>query len=256
MHEEDVEIELQDDSVNDELENLEQDEQNTHDNADYKPSDDELGFSFDDEPTSDPEKDALRQEIRRLERIANRHISPNQTLRAKPTLLDYDYDDEAYEADLEKWYAEKVDFDNSQKAEKEKYQVFDDNYIKSVNQMRKIAEDYDEVELTVADSLDEPKQALLKMAVEDSARMAYFLGKSPKKLDELAKADPISFVKQLGVLEEQMTKRRNLNKPLPKDHELTGRAGGGDSQLAKLEAEAERTGDRSKLIAYKRAKAK
>lgn len=48
------------------------------------------------------------------------------------------------------------------------------------------------------------------------------------------------------------TKSRNQNKPKPKTHELEGAAGGADTQLAKLEAEAAKTGDRSKIHAYNR----
>lgn len=214
---------------------------------------DELGFSFDDDPDDvDDEKESLRQEIRRLQKqLGETKQDDAPQLRNKPTLDDFDYDSEAYIADLEQWYQEKADYDNAIKSEQSRYQKYDDRYAATSTELRNKVQDYDKAEQVIVDALSVQKQASIKMLVDDPAKMVYLLAKSPKRLDELTKLDDVAFVKQIVLMEQQMTtKNRNPNKPKPKTHELTGGAGGGDGVLARLEAEAEQSGDRTKVVAY------
>lgn len=256
-------VEITDDLPDDEPSDEPQDSQD-----DEAQADDDLGFSFD-EPEQDSEGHdpyagqaapewvkQLRKENRELKKQLKQTPQQPQVapLREKPTITDHDFDSDAYEADLEQWFNEKAQHDEVVKAEQAKIETIDNRYVASVDKMRKIAPDYDEVEDTVVATLSPEKQAFLKLAVEDTAKLVYALGKSPNKLAELEQLDPVSFVKQLGVMEFQMSqKSRNPNKPQPKQHELTGAAGGGDSKLAKLEAEAAKTGDRSKVVAYRKS---
>lgn len=256
-------VETTDDLPDDEPSNEPQDSQD-----DKAQADDDLGFSFD-EPENESEGHdpfagqaapewvkQLRKENRELKKQLKQTPQQPQVapLREKPTITDHDFDSEAYEADLEQWFNEKAQHDEVINAQKAKDEAIDNRYVASVDKMRKIAADYDEVEDTVVATLSPEKQALLKLGVEDTAKLVYALGKSPNKLAELEQLDPVSFVKQLGIMEFQMSqKSRNPNKPQPKQHELTGAAGGGDSKLAKLEAEAAKTGDRSKVVAHRKS---
>ena len=151
---------------------------------------------------------------------------------------------------------EKQQIDAQVQAERQKYQQYHERYKADVDAIKAKAPDYDEVELSVVDVLSEQKQGLLQMLVDNPAKVVYALGKnSPAQLDRLSKLDDIQFAKQIVLMEMQMsskTKSRNQNKPKPKTHELEGAAGGADTRLAKLEAEADRTGDRSKVAAYKK----
>ena len=256
-------VETTDDLPDDEPSDEPQDSQD-----DEAQADDDLGFSFD-EPENDSEDShdhfagqaapewvkQLRKENRELKKQLKQTPQQHQVapLREKPTITDHDFDSDAYEADLEQWFNEKAQHDEVINAQKAKDEAIDNRYVASVDKMRKIAPDYDEVEDTVVATLSPEKQALLKLGVEDTAKLIYALGKSPNKLAELEQLDHVSFVKQLGIMEFQMSKKSsNPNKPQPKQHELTGAAGGGDSKLAKLEAEAAKTGDRSALIAYRK----
>lgn len=260
VHQEDIE------QVDTEMDDL-PDEQGENDKTQV---DDDLGFSFDEpEKSEDGEKPdpfagqeapewvkQLRKENRELKKQLKQSAPQPQlpALREKPTLYDYDYDSEAYEADLEKWYTEKAQHDEAVKSEQAKYQHYEDRYKSSVDNMRAKVTDYDEIEETIIDSLSPQKQALLKVGVDDPAKFVYLLGKSPNKLAKLSQLDEVQFLKQVAIMEHQMiAKSRNPNKPQPKSHELSGNAGGGaDAKLAKLEAEAEKTGDRSKVLAYKK----
>ena len=230
--------------------------------------DDALDFSFDDDSdSSDPFKGQeapewvkkVREENRELKRQLKQREAqqmPQQVLREEPTLDDHDYDDEAFKQDYAQWLQEKQQIDAQVQAERQKYQQYYERYKADVDAIKAKAPDYDEGELSVVDVLSEQKQGLLQMLVDNPAKVVYALGKnSPAQLDRLSKLDDIQFAKQIVLMEMQMsskTKSRNQNKPKPKTHELEGAAGGADTRLAKLEAEADRTGDRSKVAAYKK----
>jgi len=231
-------------------------------------ADDALDFSFDDDgDSSDPFKGQeapewvkkVREENRELKRQLKQRESQQfeqQVLREKPTLDDHDYDSDAFEQDYAQWLQEKQQVDAQVHAERQKYQQYHERYKADVDAIKAKAPDYDEVELSVVDVLSEQKQGLLQMLVDNPAKVVYALGKnSPAQLERLSKLDDIQFAKQIVLMEMQMsskTKSRNSNKPKPKTHELEGAAGGADTRLAKLEAEADRTGDRSKVAAYKK----
>ena len=231
-------------------------------------ADDALDFSFDDDgDSSDPFKGQeapewvkkVREENRELKRQLKQRESQQfeqQVLREKPTLDDHDYDSDAFEQDYAQWLTEKQQVDAQVHAERQKYEQYHERYKADVDAIKEKAPDYDEVELSVVDVLSEQKQGLLQMLVDNPAKVVYALGKnSPAQLERLSKLDDIQFAKQIVLMEMQMsskTKSRNQNKPKPKTHELEGAAGGADTRLAKLEAEAAKTGDRSKVYAYKR----
>lgn len=231
-------------------------------------ADDALEFSFDDDgDSSDPFKGQeapewvkkVREENRELKRQLKQRESQQfeqQVLREKPTLDDHDYDSDAFEQDYAQWLTEKQQVDAQVHAERQKYEQYHERYKADVDAIKAKAPDYDEVELSVVDVLSEQKQGLLQMLVDNPAKVVYALGKnSPAQLERLSKLDDIQFAKQIVLMEMQMsskTKSRNQNKPKPKTHELEGAAGGADTRLAKLEAEAAKTGDRSKVYAYKR----
>lgn len=230
--------------------------------------DDALDFSFDDDgDSSDPFKGQeapewvkkVREENRELKRQLKQRESQQfeqQVLREKPTLDDHDYDSDAFEQDYAQWLTEKQQVDVQVHAERQKYQQYHERYKADVDAIKAKAPDYDEVELSVVDVLSEQKQGLLQMLVDNPAKVVYALGKnSPAQLERLSKLDDIQFAKQIVLMEQQMsskTKSRNQNKPKPKTHELEGSAGGADAKLESLEAQADKTGDRSAVIAYKR----
>lgn len=231
-------------------------------------ADDALDFSFDDDSdSSDPFKGQeapewvkkVREENRELKRQLKQRESQQfeqQVLREKPTLDDHDYDSDAFEQDYAQWLQEKQQVDVQVHAERQKYEQYHERYKADVDAIKAKAPDYDEVELSVVDVLSEQKQGLLQMLVDNPAKVVYALGKnSPAQLDRLSKLDDIQFAKQIVLMEQQMsskTKSRNQNKPKPKTHELEGSAGGADAKLESLEAQADKTGDRSAVIAYKR----
>lgn len=263
----------QDDVEQDDSETLdvEQDiDDSGDDNADQDDADD-LAFSFD-ETSEDADPFAgqaapewvkkVREENRELKRQQrewqqSQGQSQQQALREKPTLDDHDYDSEAYEYDYAQWVAEKTQHDAQVQSEAAKYQRYDDTYKQSVDAVRAKVANYDAIEQSIVDALPVQRQAMIKMMVDNPAKMVVALGNSPAKLQALAELDDMQFAKQIVLMEHSMASvKRNPNKPKPTSHKLDGQAGGGDSQLAKLEAAADKTGDRSAVHAYKRAQRK
>lgn len=263
-YQEDIE-QVEDDEVIDDEQDVDDSEQDAE--QDEVDADDSLDFSFDDdEEESDPFAGQKAPEWVKKVREENRELkrqqrewqqqqgqSQQQGLREKPTLDAHDYDSDAYEQDYAQWLTEKTQHDAQVQAETAKYQKYDDSYKQSVDAVRAKVANYDEIEQSIVDTLPVQRQAMIKMMVDNPARMVVALGNSPSKLQALSELDDMQFAKQIVLMEANMSNvKRNPNKPKPKSHNLEGSAGGGDAQLAKLEAEAEKTGDRSAIVAYRK----
>lgn len=266
-YQDDVEHEVDNEVIDDEQDADDADEQDGQDEA-ADGQDDTLDYSFDD---GDDDKDdfagkpapewvkQVRQENRELKRQLKQRESQQeqqQVLREKPTLDAHDYEEDSYQADLEQWFVEKQQHDVKVQAEAQKYQQYHERYRSDVDAVRAVKPDYDAAETVVVETLSENKQHLLQMLVHNPAKVVYVLGKnSPEQLEKMANLDDIQFAREIVLMEQSMsTVKRNPNKPKPKSHSLEGMAGGGDTKLAKLEAEAAKTGDRSKIHAYNRSK--
>lgn len=254
-------------NIDDEVIDGEQYDDDSEQDAEQDDNDDGLDYSFDDDAEeSDPFAGQKAPEWVKKVREENRELkrqqrewqqqqgqSQQQGLREKPTLDAHDYDSDAYEQDYAQWLSEKTHHDTQMQTEMAKYQKYDDGYKQSVDEVRAKVPNYDEIEQSIVDALPQQRQAMIKMMVDNPARMVVALGNSPAKLQALSELDDMQFAKQIVLMEANMSNvKRNPNKPKPTGHRLDGTAGGGDSHLAKLEAAADKTGDRSAVVAYKR----
>ena len=87
--------------------------------------------------------------------------------------------------------------------------------------------------------------------------MIYALGKNPTKAKELSAInDPVKFAFAVAKLETQLKVTNRKAAPPPESTVRgTGRVSGAvDSTLERLRADAEKTGDYSKVMQYKRQK--
>lgn len=116
--------------------------------------------------------------------------------------------------------------------------------------------DYEARAALVKERLTEQQLAVLIEGADNPARIIYALGRSETRLDELAgMASLAKFAARLGQMEKEIrvTKR---SPPAPESRVSGGNAsvaiGGTDKELERLEREADRTGDRTKIIQYKR----
>lgn len=178
----------------------------------------------------------------------------------KPTLAGMDYDEEAFEAALDQWKERKAKADaQAQEAEQAQRQQTEawNNELKAHAQKRAALKfrDAQEAEDVVVATLSEVQQAVLVKASENSALVAYALGKNPGKLAEISKiTDPLKLAAAIARLEGKLTVTKRGGPPEP-ERIASGSApiavGSADKQLERLEKEADKTGDRTKLIAYR-----
>jgi hypothetical protein len=112
-----------------------------------------------------------------------------------------------------------------------------------------------EAEETATAALTEVQQAVIVKVADNSAQVLYALGKHPARLAELSKiTDPLKLAAAVARLEGTL-KVMPKRKPPEPEQIASGNASvkhGSDKQLERLEKEAERTGDRTKLIAYRK----
>lgn len=203
------------------------------------------------------EKKALEARIKELEAPQQKRVEVGQ----KPTLEQHDYDAENYEKALAEWYERKRQADDELKieqikAEEEKRAWQDqlNRYAEARSSLK--VRDFDEAEAVVLDVLNQTQQGILVQGADDAAKIVYALGTNEEKAKELAQIkDPVKFAFAVAKLETQL-KVKSKRTPPPPEKKVSGTApksGVVDSTLERLRADAQKTGDFSKLLEYKRA---
>lgn len=213
---------------------------------------------------SSREKD---KKIRELEAKLNAGAAPAAkplTLPAKPKLEDFDYDPDVYEEKLSEWFETKRRHDTqveaSKKVQDDAEKAWQDKlaaYGKAKADLK--VRDYEDAEAYVQDRFNVTQQGIILQGLENPALVVYALGKNHKKATELAGiTDPVRFAVAIGKLETQLkVTTRKSPPPPPKTVSGTGRVSGAvDSTLDRLRAEAEKTGDYTKVLKYKQQKKK
>jgi hypothetical protein len=212
---------------------------------------------------SNREKD---RRIRELEAKLNQSAPAAQTpvLGEKPTLASCEYDEAAFEAKLEEWHATKQQVEQAAKAQedaKRAQQVAWEKKLQAHDDGKKALRvpDYDDAAANVEDHFSVVQRGILIDCAKDSAALEYALGKNPAKLKELAAIqNPAHFTWALSQLETKLKVEPRRAAP-PTERVVRGSgslAGTTDKTLEALRAEADRTGDRSKVTKYLRNKQK
>lgn len=205
------------------------------------------------------ENKQLKEKVQPIEQ-ANKPKAPG----AKPTLEAHDYDSDKYEAALDKWYNDKKVYDDAEaRAQSEKTAQEQAWQTKLADYNTKKAglkvKDFDEAESLVRDMFSVTQQGIMVQGSENSATLTYALGKNPEKLKELAAiTDPVKFSFAVAKLETTLKVTNRKSAPTP-ERRIGGGGGGNtsgavDSVLEKLRAEAAKTGDLTKVVAYNRQK--
>jgi hypothetical protein len=208
-----------------------------------------------------------REQARKIRELESQLKAPQTqaavpVLPKKPTLESHDYDEVKFESALSEWFDAKRKVDEAERSAKAKA----DDEAKTVQERHKAykqqaaalkVEDFDDAEDNVANSLTLLQQQVLLQGSDSPHLVVYALGKDPAKLKELATIkDPVKFAFAISKLETQVqvTKRKPSTSPESPSPSGTARVSGAVSdQLARLEADAAKTGDRSKVVAFKRS---
>lgn len=198
----------------------------------------------------------LRQAQRELAEARKGHAPQKIEVGERPTLESCDYDEDRYNEQLDAWRDRKGQADKQQaemdRAAEVEAKVWGERHTAYAAAKAKLPTDFAAAEQEVQTGLPIPHQNILLMS-ERSAALVYALGKDPAKLDALSKLDPIRAAMMIGKLEDKITMaKRTVPQP---ERQVSGNArlsDTADKQLAQLEKEADRTGDRTKLIAYRK----
>lgn len=182
-------------------------------------------------------------------------------LGAEPTLEDCDYDADQYRDALRKFDKAKSKQDAKAKNAQDEQDSRNQAYQGKLSEYQEgrgsfDADSFDEAEDAVKDAMSETQQSIIIQAFgKGAAPLISGLGRDDKRLKELAGiSDPIAFTVAVTRLESAMKVSQRKPKTAPETR-VAGQsraANLGDKTLEKLEAESEKTGDRSAIVAYKR----
>ena len=239
--------------------------------------DGEITISIGDEPAQAEDEEQNRapewvRELRKSNREKDRVIRELQAkvsapaaasapavLGPRPTLADCGYDEDAFTEKLDAWHAVKRDVDQrktqAEQAEQQARQAWQtklDAYGKAKGALK--VSDFDDAEAAAQDSLSVVQQGVILNGAENPALLVYALGKNPKKAKELAAiTDPVKFAFAVAKLETQLKVAPKKTAPAP-ERTVRGSApssGAVDSTLARLRADAEKTGNYTKVMQYR-----
>ena len=186
------------------------------------------------------------------------------TLGPKPTLEKVDYDTDRYEKELANWYEKKRQHDDREVSVRSEQQAVQKEWERKLEGYQSAkaglkVRDFEFAEDVVQDNLSVMQQGMIVQGADNAALVVYALGKNPKKAKELASiTDPVKFAFAVAKLETQL-KISNRKAQVSPERKIsgTGRPSGAvDSTLDRLRADAEKTGDYSKVFQYKKQKQK
>lgn len=262
--------------MSDGLEQEQIEEQQIEEQAEPK---DEVIVTIGDAPEADPEEDQpapkwvkdlrkqnkeLNRELREARQRLNQSatVAAEPVLGAKPTLESLGYDAAKYEEELEKWHEKKRKADEAAAAKKSEEEKATEKWNGKLNAYKEAKQtlgvsDYEDAEETVLGLLNPVQQGIIVQGAKDPALVIYAIGKNESAAKELASIqDPVEFAFAVARLEGQL--KVTSKKPIPApEGRISGNSrpsGSTDSTLERLRAEAEKTGDYSKIAAYKRQK--
>lgn len=211
---------------------------------------------------------ANREKERRIRELEARLQTTTQTenkpvaLGPKPKLEEFDYDADRFEQALDAWHDRKrqhdLETERVRQAEQQQQQAWQaklEGYSKAKAELK--VRDYEDAEALAQEVFNVTQQGVILQGADNPALVIYALGKNPKKAADLAKInDPVKFAFAVAKLEKELKVTNRRAAPAPERIvQGTGRvAGAVDSTLERLRAEAEKTGNYTKVLQYKRQK--
>ena len=211
---------------------------------------------------------ANREKERRIRELEAKLQTTAQTenkpvaLGPKPKLEEFDYDADRFEQALDAWHERKRQHDletervrQAEQTQQQAWQAKLEGYSKAKAELK--VRDYEDAEAIAQEVFNVTQQGVILQGAENPALVIYALGKNPKKAAELAKnTDPVKFAFAVAKLEKELKVTNRRAAPAPERViQGTGRVSGAvDSTLERLRAEAEKTGNYTKVLQYKRQK--
>lgn len=211
---------------------------------------------------------ANREKERRIRELEAKLQTTAQTenkpvaLGPKPKLEEFDYDADRFEQALDAWHERKRQHDletervrQAEQTQQQAWQAKLEGYSKAKAELK--VRDYEDAEAIAQEVFNVTQQGVILQGADNPALVIYALGKNPKKAADLAKInDPVKFAFAVAKLEKELKVTNRRAAPAPERViQGSGRVSGAvDSTLERLRAEAEKTGNYTKVLQYKRQK--
>lgn len=205
----------------------------------------------------------LKRKLREYEQkdATQQQATVIEELPPKPTPDSVDYDFDKFDEELVKWTALKTKHDEKnneikrqQEEQTRSWQKTLQGYAAKRKALSAKVSGFEDAEEVVQEHLNVQQQGIILHGLEDSAKLVYAIGSHPEKAKELARiTDPVKFAIAVGELK---TSLKVTSRSVPQPERVisgSGRVSGAkDATLERLRKESERTGDLSKVLAYKR----
>jgi hypothetical protein len=178
----------------------------------------------------------------------------------EPELEDFGYDTDKFKVAYAEWHEKKRKLDEQQaslkRQEEESMKAWQERLQKYEQAKTKIrVADFDVAEDVVRNHFSDVQQGIIVNGADLPAELIYAIGKNQKRAEELASIkDPVKFAFAIAKLETKLKVEKRSGPPAP-ERTIKGNApssGAVDKVLERLRAEADKSGDYSKVIAYKK----
>lgn len=178
----------------------------------------------------------------------------------EPTMEGCDFDAEVYARELKAWMGRKTQAEQQQAEERKQQEAAQTAWTQRLDAYSKAkaalkVPDAEDAEAAVQDALSVVQQGVILNGAENPALVVYALGKNPAKAKELAAiTDPVKFAFAVAKLETKLKVTPKKTAPPPErvvSSAVPG-ASGAPADLKRLEDEARRTRDYTKVLEYKR----
>jgi hypothetical protein len=220
-----------------------------------------------DSPVLRTVRQKLRETQRKLRELEARAApAPEQlpVVGKKPTLEDHDYDADAFESALMTWHGQKRKVEEhaqrqqqAQQAQQQEWEGRLQGYTQAKQALK--VRDFDDAEAVAQETFNVTQQGIILQGAANPALLVYALGKNAAKAKELAAiTDPVKFTFAVARLETELKTAPRKPAVAPEQTtKPTARVSGAvDDRLNVLREKAEKSGDYSAYLAYKRSKAK
>ena len=175
---------------------------------------------------------------------------------ARPALKDFDGDENKHADAVVKWSKATDAYDAAQSEIQAKSDALAASYRAKIAKLNR--SDFTQQQNVVSAALTHEQQVILLQKTKETAALVYGLGKNPAKLRALAAlTDPLDFHAALLDVERSMKINDKRKPPNPPESVVRGNSGGAvlkDRTLERLEAQADKTGDRTPVQKYLREK--
>lgn len=236
----------------------------------------EVAFTFDgeegaDEPQPDDSpvirtlREKTREQARRLKELEAKLKADDKPseIGPEPTLEDCGYDEDEFKRRVKDWTAKQTEAERAEQAKqaniRQQQEAWANRVLTFEEKAKTLVPNYAETAAAVADQFGDDEAGNVAKAIliyADDPRLLAALNSSPAKLAELVamKNDPTALAIAVGELKGKIRTMPRKSAPPPETITKGGApvAASVDKELERLEKDADRTGDRSAVIAYKR----